>query len=88
MIANERKRRELAGLENMDDDTQATTLEPGEAPTMAASMKRAVMYDGLAEDDEDDSEDEDDDERVVVTTTTTKNAIHKSFHYTILISQM
>ena len=78
MIANEKKRRELEGIENADDDMQAsTTLEPGEAPTTAASEKRAAMYDGLAEDD-DDSEDEDDDEGAVVSTTTTQNSIHQT----------
>ena len=81
MITNETKRRELAGLENEDDDTmQATTMEPGEAPTTAASVKRAAMYDGLADDEEEDDNEDDEEagEKVVATATTTVNLIHQT----------
>ena len=83
MIANETKRRELEGLlDEEENEMQATSLEPGEAPTTAASAKRAMMYDGLDDDDGDDEDDSDDDGegRVVTTTTTTttKNSIHQA----------
>lgn len=84
MITKETKRRELEGLAMDESETQeaTTSLEPGEAPTTAASEKRAAMFDGLADDEDGDNSDDDDEEEtgeiVLVAATTTKKTIHQT----------